>query len=243
MGTAARLRAGSRAHARALLRNPLHVLFLVVLPPVVIEVYGLAMASFPTLPFMEALPATLGRINGAVFAAAFLAGLVGLFQVISARQADDRLQICGFRRWELFLTRLSTILAVGLLAAGSAFAILAWRVQVAAPALAFAVLVLAGLVYGLLGALVGVLVPSELEGSLLLVFLADFDVFLASGLTTIDSPVRVLFPMHFPYQLFRSAVRDGSVGTGDLLATLAYIAVVGLLVLVAYVRLSGGERA
>jgi len=154
----ARLRAGTAAHLRALSRRRLHLTLLVVLPPVVIEAYGLAMASFPALPVLEAVAETAGRINGAVFAAAFLAALVGLFQVLGARAADSRLQLAGFRRWELFLTRVVTLLAVGLLSAGAALAVLAWRVDVAAPAVAFGAIALAGVLYALLGVLIGAVV-------------------------------------------------------------------------------------
>lgn len=240
MSTGARLRAGAGAHLRALVRHPLHLVFLLVLPPVVIEGYGMAMASFPSVPFVETVPETMGRINGAVFAAAFLAGLIGLFQVISAREADSRLQLAGFRRWELFCTRLATIVAVSLVAALGAFAVLSWQVDVAAPGIAFAALVLAGLLYGLLGVLIGALVPKELEGSLLLVFVADFDDFMASGLADIDSPLLQFLPLHYPHELFTAAVTTGTVAGGDVAAALAYLAAAFLAVLVAYVVLTDG---
>lgn len=198
------------------------------------------MASFPQVAFVETMPATLGRINGAVFAAAFLAGLVGLFQVISARETDSRLQLVGFRRWELFCTRLATIVSVSLVAAAAAFAVLAWQVDVAAPVVAFGALALAGLLYGLLGVLIGAAVPGELEGSLLLVFVADFDDFVASGLATIESPLVHLLPLHYPHEVFTAAVRDGSVAAGDVLAALAYLAVAFVAVLLAYVTLTDG---
>lgn len=240
MSSGNRLRAGATAHLRALLRRPHHLAFLVLLPPVVIEAYGLAMATFPEVPFMETMPATMGRINGAVFAAAFLAGLIGLFQVISAREADSRLQLAGFRRWELFCTRLATIASVSLVAALAAFAVLAWRVDVAAPVAAFGALALAGLLYGLLGVLIGAVVPKELEGSLLLVFVADFDDFMASGLANVDSPLLSLLPLHYPHKLFTAAVRDGTVAATDVLAALGYLAVAFVAVLLAYVILTDG---
>ena len=50
----------------------------------------------------------MGRVNGAIYSVAFFAGVLGLFQVISARQADERLRICGYSRSELFASRLYT---------------------------------------------------------------------------------------------------------------------------------------
>jgi len=238
-----RIATGLGAHVREFLREPVHVVLLVALPPLVVEGYGRAMASFPAFPFMEAVPGTLGRVNGAVFAAAFLAGLVGLFQVVSAAQADDRLAVCGYSRPELFCSRLGTVLAVSLVSAAVSFGALWWQVSVAAPAAAFAALVLAALTYGLLGVLIGTLLPRELEGSLVLVFVADFDDFLASGIVNVDSPVVNLLPLHYPHALFRGAVLDGTVATGDVLAGVAYFAGLFALVLAAVVLLPGGDRA
>lgn len=238
-----RLATGVRAHVREFLREPVHLVLLVALPPLVVEGYGRAMASFPEFPFMETVPGTLGRVNGAVFSAAFLAGLIGLFQVVSAVQADGRLGVCGYSRAELFASRLGTVLVVSLGSAAVSFGALWWQVAPAAPLAAFGALVLAALTYGLLGVLVGTALPRELEGSLVLVFVADFDDFLASGIVDVDSPVVNLLPLHYPHKLFRGAVLDGSVATGDVLAALAYLAVLFVLVLGAYVRFAGGDRS
>lgn len=239
MSTPARLRAGTSAHVREFVRRPLHVLFLVVLPPVVIEVYGMAMATFPDLPFLSAPPATMGRINGAVFAAAFLAGLIGLFQVLSAAQADERLRLSGFRRAELFFSRFAVIVAVSLLATLASFAVLAQSTTVAAPLVAVGALLLGSLCYGLIGVLVGAVAPGELEGSLVLVFLADFDDFLSSGLVEIDSPVVNYTPLHYPHTLFTDAVQSGTVAAGDVVGGLAYLAVLAALSLAVYVWTTG----
>lgn len=235
-----RLLTGLATHLRAFLREPLHLALLVALPPLVVEGYGRAMASFPALPLVSTVPATVGRVNGAVFAAAFLAGLVGLFQVVSAAQADDRLRICGFGRAELFLSRLSTVLVVGVTAAAAAFAVLAWRVPPEAPLVAAGALVLAALNYGLVGVLLGTVLPRELEGSLVLVFVADFDDFLASGMVPVDSPVVNLLPLHYPHLLFREAVLDGTVATGDVLAGGAYLLGLFVAVLAASTWLANG---
>ncbi|MFC7196590.1 hypothetical protein ACFQL4_21340 [Halosimplex aquaticum] len=163
-GRGDRLSVGVAAHVREFLREPVHVVLLLALPPLVVEGYGRAMASFPALPHLTAVPATLGRVNGAVFAAAFLAGLIGLFQVVSAVQADGRLAVCGFSRADLFVSRLGTVLAVSACSAAVTFAALWWRVDVAAPTAAFGALVLAALTYGLIGVLVGTLLPGNWRG-------------------------------------------------------------------------------
>jgi hypothetical protein len=233
---------GVGSHLREFLREPLHVLLLVVLPPLVIEGYGRAMGALGQLPFLAGDPATLGRVNGAIFAAAFLAGLVGLFQVISAIEADERLVVCGFDRGELFVSRLATVVAVSLVAAGVTLAVLLWQVEVDAPVVAFGALALAALVYGVLGVLVGTVVPRELEGSLVLVFVADMDDALASGLVEVDAPIPVteFLPLHYPHAIFEAAVTDGTVATGDVVAGVAYALVALAAVLVVSITVEGG---
>jgi ABC-2 type transport system permease protein len=213
-----------------------------VFPLVVIEGYGYAMTAFPEFPFMETVPETMGRINGAIYAAAFLAAILGLFQVISALQADERLQLCGYSRAELFATRLAAVVGASLLVAAVSLSVLAWRVEVGAPFSAFLALAAAALIYGLIGMLVGAVLPRALEGSLVLVFLIDADDFLSSGMIDIDSALLELFPLSHPHALFREAVLDGTTATGEALSTGAYLLVLLAVVAVVYVRLTdGGE--
>ncbi|ACV11341.1 conserved hypothetical protein [Halorhabdus utahensis DSM 12940] len=243
---ARRLSAGIGAQIRAFVRTPINVVLLVVLPLVVVEGYGVAMAAFPQLPFVDTgTLAEMGRVNGAIYSVAFFAGVLGLFQVISARQADERLRICGYSRSELFASRLITVALGSLIITGAALAVLWWNVPPEAPLFAFGALALAALVYGLIGMLVGAVLPRALEGSLVMVFLVDFDDFLSSGLLDIDSPILPLFPLHFPHKLFRSAVFDGSVALGNAAAGVTYVLVTGVVALLVYVRLTGngGELA
>lgn len=232
-----RLVTGTRLRLTELVRQPLTLSLLVVLPPAVVETYGVAVASFPDLATLGADPAVVGRTTGAVFAVAFLAGLVGLFQVISARDGDERAVIAGFPRFTLLASRLLTMVVVSVAGAGVACAVLLLRIDVAAPLVAVGVLVLAALVYGLVGVVVGTLLPRELEGSLVLVFVADLDNALSSGLFPIDAAVSLplvgevgateLVPLFHPQELFTAAVVDGELATAHLVPTGAWI--VGLL--------------
>jgi hypothetical protein len=241
----------TRLRVAELLRQPLTLVMLLVLPPIVIEMYGVAVNSFPQLPTFGADPMTVGRMTGTLFAVAFLAGLVGLFQVISARNGDERAAIAGFPRWELLTTRLVTMLVIALAGAAVAFATLTYTVDVAAPVLAFGFLVLAALIYGLIGVIVGTLLPRELEGSIVLVFMADVDNALSSGLFPIEAAVTIpllgevgvtdFVPLYHPQELFAGAVLDGTVATGHLTPALGWV--VGLLVIafVAYGYTTGDE--
>ena len=127
LGTATRLRVVE------LLRRPRTLVGLLALPPVVVEMYGTALASFPQLPTLAAATATVGRTTGALFAAAFLAGLVGLFQLLSARSGDERAAVAGLPRHTMLAARLVTVTLVAVAASVVTFTVLWLRVDVAAP--------------------------------------------------------------------------------------------------------------
>ncbi len=245
LGTATRLRVVE------LLRRPRTLVGLLVLPPVVVEMYGTALASFPQLPTLAAAPATVGRTTGALFAAAFLAGLVGLFQLLSARSGDERAAVAGLPRHTMLAARLVTVTLVAVAASVVTFTVLWLRVDVAAPGLAFASLVAAGLLYGLLGVFVGTVVPRELEGSIVLVFLADVDNALSSGLFPVELSVSLpvvgevgvtdLAPLAHPQELFTTAVFEGTYASGHLAPTLAWMALSMAAALLAYSQSTGGS--
>lgn len=238
------LASGTWTRLKEFARRPTTLALLVVLPPLAIEVYGLGLESFPALAGLEAAPATVGRITGTLFAVAFLSGLVGLFQVISARKGDERLALAGYPRTRLLATRLLVTVAIALVGSAVGFGVLAGRVEVAAPVLAFGALALAALLYGLVGVVVGTLVPKDLEGSLVLVFMADLDNVLSSGLFEVGDLAQ-LAPLYHPHALLSSAVLDGTVGDGHLGPTLAVVAGLGLVAWLSYtlVGVQGGPRA
>lgn len=230
---------GTRARLAEFQRNPAALAMLVVLPPVVVETYGVALTSFPALPSLGGQPATVGRLTGAVFAVAFLAGLVGLFQVVSVRAGDERLTLAGFSPRALLVGRLVALLAIAGVAATVALAAMVRMVAVAAPAVAFGTLLLAGLLYGLVGVVVGAVLPRELEGSLVLVFLADMDNAFASGLVATDSIIGEAFPLFHPHALLEAAVLEGTLATHHLLATLVWLLALLSAAVLAYGRATG----
>jgi len=235
MATASRrLRVGLSTTLREFVREPLNLALLVVLPPVVVTSYGSMMAAFPRLPYMDAAPETLGALNGTLFVATFLPGVIGLFQVISARSADERLAVCGFHRSVLFTSRLLAVVA-----ASVSLAVLTTRTDVADPGVGFAILAFVGVLYGLVGMLVGAVLPRELEGSLVLIFLADVDELMSSGLFRSESVLVELLPMHYPHELFQSAVAGDPLASGNVVASLGYAAVLFGLALGVYTLVTG----
>lgn len=238
-----RLALGIRFRLAELPRQPVMLALLVALPPVVIEIYGVGVAAFPHLPGLRIDPATAGRMAGTLFSVAFLAGLVGLFQVISARRGDERLALAGFPRWSMLAARLFAMAAIAVAGAAVAFAVFSYHVDIAAPAAAFGTLLLAGMVYGLIGVVIGTVLPRELEGSLVLVFLADIDNALSSGLFALDSELVAYAPLYHAKQLFQAAVLEGELAANHLWPTIGLVAVLAVVAFVAYATSTGAAVA
>lgn len=235
---------GVRSHTTAFARKPLNLVLLLVIPPVVIILYGKAMAPFSALiasfgTGAEANLKTVGQLTGALFATAFLTGIIGLFQVISARRGDERLILCGFSRPTLLATRLVTVLGAAVLAAGVSLVVLFVTISINAPLAAFGALLAGGITYGLIGMLVGAILPRELEGSLVLVILVDIDAVLSSGLFPTTTPLPKFFPLYHPHALLESAILDGTIATDHVLGTAVYSLVLAVVVFVVYVWVTG----
>lgn len=232
--------ASARAHAKGVLREPTTLALLTLLPPFVVLLYGAAMASFPDAILREASATEYGRIGGALFATAFLSGLVGLFGTVSAARADRYLSFAGYSPGVLFVTRVVVAVGVAAVAAGVSMATLsAVGTSVAGPIRAYAVLVLAGLTYGLLGVVVGALLPRELEGSLVLVFLADMDSFLSGDVLRLNTDLVTFLPLHRPHALFLAAITDGTLPVDTVLPALAYSAALAVAAGLAYAAAIG----
>jgi ABC-2 type transport system permease protein len=234
-----RLRVGLSAAIREFFREPINLALLVALPPIIVTTYGEMMSAFPQMPYMSTAPDTLGAMAGTLFVAAFLPGVIGLFQVISARRADERLSLTGFPRATLFGARLLAVLVASLLTAAISLAVLTTQTEVGSLAPAFFTLAFVGILYGLVGMLIGAVLPRELEGSLVLIFFADVDEALASGIIQTDSVLTKLFPLHYPHELFTAAVEGTSIAQGDALAAAGYALALLVVTLGVYVTLTG----
>lgn len=246
MGTNRRVLAGIRASTLSFVREPLNIALLLILPALSIQIYGVSLSQFPDVGMFASSGSltTTGRITGAVFATGALAGVLGLFQMISARNADRRLVISGFSPSVLVVSRFTTIFLVSLAISAISTVTLGWLLAdgYGAPLVVFSSLTLAGVIYGLLGILVGTILPRELEGSLLLVILADMDNVFASGLFDIDESITQFAPLSHPHELVSQAVVEGSLATGHLLPAFAFVVALGLSSVGAYsYTVNGGD--
>ena len=241
MSTLTRQRVAVATGLRTFLRERTNLVLLVVLPPTVLLVFDVTLETMAEAPGLDVPPAA-AELGGALFATAFLAGLLGLFQVVGSSQTDRRLVVCGYRPWEVLTARLLTIVAASALVAGLVYGtfVALSDVTPAAPTLTVGALLLAAVTYGLIGVIIGSVLDRELEGSLVLVFLADFDAFAALGVIPMDHDIVDYVPLAHPHSVLESAVHDGSLATGDALVAVGYVIGLTAVALLA-VTIRGGR--
>ena len=142
-------------------RRPVLVVLLVVLPVWFIARSIAVTEPIPKrigLPGGEAVVTTMRDIHGAdmaLIAVGFLVGLCGVFLMLSAREADRRLVVAGFRPGEAIAARLLVLLAATAIVVAVSIAVTAWKFDVRHWPAFVAATALIGLEYGALGALAG----------------------------------------------------------------------------------------
>ncbi len=172
--------AATRLWLRDLRRRPLLVILLVVTP---IFFITRAIAATRPIPRAVGLPgggialSTMREVHGATMAAitvAFLSGLVGVFIMQSAKQADRRLVLAGYRGLEAVTSRLVVLLtATGVITALSL--LVTARDFTPRSFVGFAIATaLIGITYAGIGALAGSLL-GRVGATYLVLFLAMID--------------------------------------------------------------------
>ena len=175
---------------REQVRAPFNLALLILIPALFVAASADVLADFAA-----ALGGGLGGDSasalGAGWAAAFVAGTLGFFQVASARDADRRLVLAGAARFRIALARLAAALVLALVAAGAAFVALLVRTGVAHPWHAAAAVLGFAVIYLCVGVLVGSLIRAPLEGSLAVVGIFLLDAFSGPGMAETAAPYSV----------------------------------------------------
>lgn len=195
-------------------RRPLNVVLLVAVPVVFVTLSAGALGDFADI---LGGAADVGDVEAATaaWAAAVLAGVAGFFHVSQSRDPDRRLAAAGAGAGPVVASRLLSTLALATVASAGALLALAVRTDVAGTGRVIGATALSAAIYAGFGVLVGALVRSELNGSLIVVFAWIFDVFFGPAMGG-TAPVLRLFPLHFP-TLVVTDVASGHGGTlGDL---------------------------
>src|SRR5262245_11039020 len=173
-------------------REPLRASFTLALLGAVPALFVVAAAGVLS-DFAAALGGSLAG-NAAValsagWAAAFISGTLGFFQAASSRGADRRLALAGLGPARVAIARIMASVVLAVVAGAAAFAALMLRVDVAHPAHAAAAVLGFAVLYLAVGVLIGSLVSSPLEGSLLVVFVFLLDAFAGPGMTGGSPPL------------------------------------------------------
>jgi hypothetical protein len=227
-------------------RRPLVLILLVILPAYVITRSIAITEATPKevdLPGGAVIVSTMKDIHGAVMAGnviAFVAGLVGVFVMQSALQGDRRLVVAGFRPVEAIAARLVVVVAATALAVAVSAIATALGFDVASWVPFLGGLVLIGLIYAALGALIGA-VLDKLAATYLILFLAMTDLGIVQN-PMFGSPhgLAYLLPGYGPNQvMIGGAFSSGFHAGGELLLSWGWAAMLTAAVLVVLRRAVG----
>lgn len=226
---------------REYVRTPVLLALLVFLPAYFIAVFTRVMPD-RTVPVEVAGQVVRVGMKAVVaalmtpMAAALVGGIAGLFLMRSAREADGRLALAGASTPEILAARggvlalaavVASLVATGVMAVTYVPEQFGWFV---------AATVLTGLLYGALGALVG-LVLNRLAGVYVLMFGPLLDVFLAqSPLSAETHAVAPYLPGHYPTKLAFDAAFTAGVDPANLWWGLAYLLAVAAVTALAFRR-------
>lgn len=167
-----------REHVRARLT----LVMLVAIPVLFVIVAASVLGEFASA-LGGSVAGSSASALGAGWAAAFLAGALGFFQVASSRDADRRLALAGMGAARVALARISASIVLGVLISTVAFLTLWLSAEVAHPAHAFAAILIFALIYIGVGTLVGSFISDALEGSLTVAFIFLIDAFSGPGMS------------------------------------------------------------
>ncbi|MFV1989793.1 MAG: ABC transporter permease [Acidimicrobiales bacterium] len=195
-------------------RRPLNVVLLVAVPVVFVTLSAGSLSDFADI---LGAGADLGEVEAATagWAAAVLAGVAAFFQVSISRDPDRRLAAAGIGAGRVVASRMVSTLALAFLASVGALLALAVRTDVAGSPRVIGATLLSALIYTGIGVLVGAMVRSEMNGSLIVVFLWIFDVFFGPAMGGVATFIRI-FPLHFPTLLLTDVASGHTGAIGDL---------------------------
>jgi len=243
-----RLAVAFRLGFRELLRRRIVLLLLLLIPSIFYLVVVLTtteaevvfrLASIEQATFVLVAQRHVGAVFMGLASVGVLTAFLGLNLAQREAGVCRRLVLCGYRPWELVISRTAVLVCV--IAAVAAY--VASVLPFIFPTERFGVLVLGfflgGWVYGCYGLLVGVVLRRELEGVLFVVLLANLDV------GWLQNPIYYAFaqnqaiirslPAYFPSQVSVAAAFTDHAVLRPVLGALAY----GATFLLAAVTLHG----
>jgi hypothetical protein len=177
-------------------RRPVNLGLLVLVPLVFVALASGAIAQFAEV-VGGVTDASRLAAPAAGWAAAFLAGVAGFFHVLDSRQADRRIARAGLGAIRVLAARLLSGVVLATLASSAALVALWLWTGVGDPVRVIGGTLMFSLVYLGIGVAVGSIVHSDVNGSLVVVFIWMVDVFLGPAMAGGAVWITRLFPSHF----------------------------------------------
>ncbi|MDT3442875.1 ABC transporter permease [Pseudofrankia sp. BMG5.37] len=224
-------------------RNPVNLPMLVLVPTVFVVVVAGSLGDAAKL---------LGGPGGlavqtatAGWAAGFLTAVAMYFQTRAAHAADRRLVLAGLAPARLVAARLASGLVLALLAAATALVTLLLRAGIDNPGRTIAGTLMFAVIYLAIGAVIGAIVHSPVNGMVLILFVWIVDVFFGPAMGAADRLATRVLPTHF-LTLWMVDLPSGHSGRiGDLGIALIWTAgalAVAFTVVTATSRIAGRRR-
>jgi len=178
-------------------RNPVNLLVLVLVPVAFVAGAAGSLAQLARLLSGTMAPGAAIQTVTAGWAAAFIAAIAAYFQIRAARSADRRLVLAGLPAGRLAAARAVTGLALAGAASAAAVATLAARTGIPHPARVLAGTFMFAVIYLAVGAVIGTLVASPVNGTVLIFFVWITDVMFGPVFGSPTRPAGRVFPTHF----------------------------------------------
>lgn len=209
-------------------RTTLNLALLVIIPALLILSFGDALSRLADI-FDVQLTADMGKSMGALWAAAFLTGIMGFFMLVGARAADRRLVLAGYTPTEVVALRFAAVALLGALATIVSYGVLLTQLTPDDYVQTLLVMYLGALTYGAVGILIGSLIPGEMEGSFALLFFFVMDAFIGSPLFGATTEAFAFLPTFYPTKLLLALTADQPHETIHWLYIVLYLAAATLL--------------
>jgi ABC-2 type transport system permease protein len=222
-------------------RTPVLLALLIAIPVYVIGVFQVVIPETELklqLASGTTITATAGNLIGILMtpaAGALIGGITGLFVMQMTRGTDERLVVAGYRPHQVVLARLGLLGIVGILVTvvSTTTLFLTGFVPESVGWFVLATL-LATLIYGLIGILVGSVLDT-LAGVYLLLFAPMIDLFLFQNpLATKISTFSTYLPGHFPMRLAMDAAFTESIDVEVVVWSLVVLAVLSGVAIAAF---------
>lgn len=226
-GGAAGVGLATRDFIREHLRERVTVVMMIVIPALFVLMSASVLEEFSNSLGGSAAGVSATAL-GAGWAAGFLGGILGFFQVSSARESDRRLALAGMGCLRVAIARLSACLGLAMLVALVAFVVLWIDTGLDQPGRALLAILAFGLTYVGIGAIVGALVHDDLAGSLTVALIFLMDMYAGPGMSSSDGTAS-LTPTRNASNVLMAAAGGGAGDASDWIATVAIA--VGALVL------------